>query len=192
MKNQNEEINKKLNNCVNLNFCLIRNESDDSCIICLKPIEKIQNKNYYEIINFPLVLGWATSIHKAQGQTIQTKLNVVLPDNYKDSLPYVAFSRITNHNDLYIIGDHIKFDQIKPPHDLKNIIEYGLECKICKTFTHNKYNICDSCFVVPFEPPISIEEFNKKEQSYKDKIIRIAKSKDDEKWKIFLKIYLEL
>lgn len=168
-------------------------EKDKKCIECMKLIDKIDSykNDYYEVRNFPISLGWATSIHKAQGQTIDKELHVVLPVYSPESLLYVAFSRVTNQNNLYISlspeCDEIKFWQIKPHDDVKNIIMFGLECRVCNTFTHDEKNLCEGCRFVPFEPLLSFENFSSKDESYKQSILNYAKKhKEEEKWSRFL------
>jgi hypothetical protein len=165
-------------------------DESDYCM-CETPIEKDKN-DYYEVWNFPISLGWATSIHKAQGQTIDKELHIVLPNYSFPSLLYVAFSRVTNQNNLYISlspqCDEIKFHQIKPCDDVKNIVMFGLECRVCKKFTHNKKNLCKCCKFVPFEPPLSFKDFFTRDESYKQSIIKNANTKKhtEEKWSKFL------
>jgi hypothetical protein len=133
----------------------------------------------------------ATSIHKAQGQTIDKELHIVLPVYSPPSLLYVAFSRVTNQNNLYISlslqCDEIKFHQIKPHDDVKNIVMFGLECRVCNTFTHDEKNLCEGCRFVPFEPLLSFRDFFSKDESYKQSILNYAKKHtEDEKWSKFI------
>ena len=182
-----------------------------SCTICLKPLDDTKG-DYYDILNYPFELGWATSIHKAQGQTIENQLQIFLPPFYPPSLIYVAVSRITSAYNLYININvpNILFDQIKPSSKVKNIVEFGLECKKCKAFTHNKDNICDSCNnfckvcqspltdhtflcdlcnIVPFEPPVSLDDFCKKPIHYQNEVVRNCEKNTNKKWKIFIQAY---
>jgi hypothetical protein len=48
------------------------------------------------------------------------------------------------------------------------------------------FNEINKDLFVPFDPPISFEEFLKNNKSYIDQTIRIAKTKNDEKWNTFL------
>jgi hypothetical protein len=191
--------------CEEHNFIL------ESCTICSKPLDYTKG-DYYDILNYPFELGWATSIHKAQGQTIKGQLQIFLPSFfYPASLIYVAVSRITHANNLYITSaSEILFDQIKPSSEVKNIVEFGLECKKCKAFTHNKDNICDSCNnfckvcqspltdhtflcdlcnIVPFEPPVSLDDFCKKPIHYQNEVVRNCEKNTNKKWKIFIQAY---
>jgi hypothetical protein len=145
LKRQYENGEKKDGEDMSFCSCEEPNFILESCTICLKPLDYTKG-DYYDILNYPFELGWATSIHKAQGQTIKDQLHIFLPSFYPPSLIYVAVSRLTYANNLYITSaSEILFSQIKPSSKVKNIIEFGLECKKCKAFTHNKDNICESC-----------------------------------------------
>jgi hypothetical protein len=181
-----------------------------SCTICLKPLDYTKG-DYYDILNYPFELGWATSIHKAQGQTIEDQLQIFLPQRrYESSLIYVAVSRITSSYNLYINASEILFDQIKPADKVKNIVEFGLECKKCKTFTHNKDNICESCNnfckvcqspltdhiflcnacnIVPFDPPMTFDDFFKKPSYYQAQVVKNFNKNTSEKCKTFIQTY---
>ena len=54
-------------------------------------------------INFPLTLAWATTIHKAQGATID-RLMVDLSQLWESGHAYVALSRVPSADGLYIQG----------------------------------------------------------------------------------------
>jgi ATP-dependent DNA helicase PIF1 len=60
----------------------------------------------------PLILAWAVTIHKSQGQTIQ-RLRVDLQDVFESGQVYVALSRATGVDNLQVIGlnpDSVKTD----------------------------------------------------------------------------------
>lgn len=59
---------------------------------------------------FPLKLAWAISIHKTQSMTIESAI-VDLSNTFTDGQSYVAISRITDINNLYIKS--INFNKIK-------------------------------------------------------------------------------
>lgn len=54
-----------------------------------------------EVTNFPLVLGWALTIHKSQGASLEF-LSVNLANLWETGHAYVALSRATNPSTLYI------------------------------------------------------------------------------------------
>lgn len=60
----------------------------------------------------PLILAWAVTIHKSQGQTIQ-RLRVYLQDVFESGQVYVALSRAVSAENLQVIGlnpDSVKTD----------------------------------------------------------------------------------
>lgn len=60
----------------------------------------------------PLILAWAVTIHKSQGQTIQ-RLRVHLEEVFESGQVYVALSRAVNMENLQVIGlnpDTVKTD----------------------------------------------------------------------------------
>ena len=56
-----------------------------------------------KIVNFPLTLAWATTIHKAQGASID-RIHVDLENLWEDGHAYVALSRAKSPEGLYIKG----------------------------------------------------------------------------------------
>ena len=58
-------------------------------------------KVLFEYCQFPVMLAWATTIHKSQGQSIE-KLHVNLRNNFASGMSYVALSRATNPNTLLV------------------------------------------------------------------------------------------
>lgn len=54
-------------------------------------------------IQIPLILSWALSIHKAQGQTLD-RLIVDLQNTFETGQAYVAVSRATSYDRLQVIG----------------------------------------------------------------------------------------
>lgn len=210
LKRQYENGEKKDGEDMSFCSCEEPNFILESCTICLKPLDYTKG-DYYDILNYPFELGWATSIHKAQGQTIEDQLQIFLPSFYPASLIYVAVSRITYANNLYITSaSEILFDQIKPSSKVKNIVEFGLECKKCKAFTHNEDNICESCNnfckvcqspltnhtflckdcnIVPFDPPMTFDIFFKETIHYQEKVVKNFEKNTSEKWKTFIQTH---
>ena len=65
----------------------------------------------------PLILAWAVTIHKSQGQTIQ-RLRVDLADVFESGQVYVALSRAVSADNLQVIG--LNPDKIKTDNDSLN------------------------------------------------------------------------
>lgn len=63
------------------------------------PVQKIIGS----VTQFPMKLGYAISIHKSQGQTYD-KMNLI-PEIFADGQLYVALSRVTKVDGLYIKGE---------------------------------------------------------------------------------------
>jgi ATP-dependent DNA helicase PIF1 len=51
----------------------------------------------------PLILAWAMSIHKSQGQTLD-RVRVDLGQSFEDGMAYVALSRATCMESLQIVN----------------------------------------------------------------------------------------
>lgn len=64
------------------------------------------------ITQFPMMLGWASTIHKAQGSTID-KIGINLNGHFETGQTYVSLSRCTNPDGIYVCGKlkNIKFSQ---------------------------------------------------------------------------------
>jgi ATP-dependent exoDNAse (exonuclease V) alpha subunit len=77
-----------------------------------------------EVKNFPLTLGWATTIHKAQGTSID-RIHMNIKNLWDCGQAYVALSRSKDPNQLFIEDWSplsIKAD--------KDVIKYYQECKL--------------------------------------------------------------
>lgn len=65
------------------------------------------------VTNFPLSLAYATTIHKAQGMTLD-KLKVDLRNLWEPGQAYVALSRVANPDELYLEGWQTKSIKCDP------------------------------------------------------------------------------
>jgi ATP-dependent DNA helicase PIF1 len=61
------------------------------------------NKKYYAILQIPVKLAWALTIHKSQGMTLDSAI-VFFPDAFAPAQIYVALSRLRTIDGLYVIG----------------------------------------------------------------------------------------
>jgi ATP-dependent exoDNAse (exonuclease V) alpha subunit len=52
-----------------------------------------------EFTQYPLKLGWATTVHKAQGLTLD-KVHLIMPSTFERGMAYVGLSRVRNLEDL--------------------------------------------------------------------------------------------
>ena len=62
--------------------------------------------SYMKVKSFPLIPAWAITIHKLQGQSISSKMFILLNGCDMKNFPhllYTAISRMTDINNLYII-----------------------------------------------------------------------------------------
>jgi ATP-dependent DNA helicase PIF1 len=55
-----------------------------------------------EFTQFPLRLAWAVTIHKAQGKTLEAAVIDLGPRAFAPGQTYVAFSRLTSLEGLYL------------------------------------------------------------------------------------------
>jgi ATP-dependent exoDNAse (exonuclease V) alpha subunit len=84
-------------------------------------------KTVASVEQFPLKLAWAMTIHKAQGATFDF-VNLDLSDTFEDNMGYVALSRVTTLDGLYLSGYNHKALQIDPI-IIKKDIEFLEESK---------------------------------------------------------------
>lgn len=66
--------------------------------------KRIKNTISYQKSTFPLMLGYSMTGHKSQGCTLAGKVLVVLTEAFAPGLTYVMLSRVTNRNNLRIVG----------------------------------------------------------------------------------------
>jgi hypothetical protein len=62
----------------------------------LQPIGKVVNSRYITVAFWPLALGYATTVHVAQGERINTPPLIDLAECFLPGLAYTALSRTTN------------------------------------------------------------------------------------------------
>mgnify|MGYP005698177475 CR=1 FL=1 len=89
----------------------------------------------------PLLLAWAWTIWKSQGQTILTKIVMNLGANEKEhGLSYVAFSRATKLSNIGITGGMAGNCLTTTVKKMKNRLEEDNSLNILQIATNNKLN----------------------------------------------------
>jgi hypothetical protein len=66
--------------------------------------KKIEHEIYSSALQFPFTLGWAMTIHKSQGATLE-KVSADLSEVWEEGMSYVALSRTRSPEDLTITGE---------------------------------------------------------------------------------------
>ncbi|NWO21345.1 AAA family ATPase [Oribacterium sp. oral taxon 102] len=69
----------------------------------IRTVKTVKNKEVGSIKQFPFKLGWAITIHKAQGMTLTSGVNLK-PEIWDSGQLYVALSRVDNRENIYIDG----------------------------------------------------------------------------------------
>jgi hypothetical protein len=118
--------------------------------------EEINNKILFKVINYPLILGYSSTLHKAQGQTCSIVIHLMgLNTEYELSFLYVAFTRAPKLNELYIVtedGKNIDFKKIKSnPETNKLINGFIYSCKNCYILMNNNKKFCDTCEIKEYK-----------------------------------------
>lgn len=99
--------------------------ADPSCTP-LEPVvqQKYQRKGSNLVVNrtqFPIVVAEAITIHKNQGGTYDTVIIKLPQRQMHRSLMYVACSRVTTSNGLFLIGT--RFEKTSPPKPTDSIAQ---------------------------------------------------------------------
>lgn len=103
------------------------------------------------------------------------------------------YEREKREEEIKFENEMIVFDYHDTFHVKEIIKKYGGEWNsnkkkwYIKRINYNSlFNEINKDLVVPFDHPMPFEEFLKKDKSYIDGVIRLATTKNDEKWNIFL------
>ena len=140
------------------------------------PIERVEanikirpNKDSSPVIKrtqFPLMLSWACTVHKVQGQTLDkvvVSFDLENQRSFNSGQIYVALSRVTSLNGLFLVGTYksnaIKADQkaileyecmrkesiLKPTHDCNPVNPDSLTVTVLNTRSLSKHAVDISC-----------------------------------------------
>jgi ATP-dependent DNA helicase PIF1 len=71
--------------------------------ICLAPHYILAGKKFYCRFQIPLMLSWATTIHKTQGATLECAVMDLGPKVFAPSQAYVALSRVKTLKGIYLL-----------------------------------------------------------------------------------------
>lgn len=86
---------------------------------------KYKKLKLWELIQYPLKLWWAITIHKSQGQTYDSGIvNLGMRDLFATGMGYVALSRFKSLEKMYLSRPITRFD-IRVDERIKEFFEYG-------------------------------------------------------------------
>lgn len=107
-KNENDK-NKDLPRCVNIIFddqnIIPHVDAKNTKPIGIKPITVnfVGNNHKYVIMTqIPLILSFATTVHKVQGLTLTNAVCDIGPSIFRGGMAYVALSRVSTLQNLYL------------------------------------------------------------------------------------------
>lgn len=86
---------------------LVRLDRTGNTVVVSRAREEIIDRNgnvSHIVVQYPLMLAWALTIHKSQGSTIDN-LAVDLDNHFSPGMTYVALSRARRGADLVVAGD---------------------------------------------------------------------------------------
>jgi ATP-dependent DNA helicase PIF1 len=155
-------------------------------------------QNTLIISQYPLLLAWAMTIHKAQGSTLDCATVHLSAMRYTPSLFYVAISRCKTEDGLCIRSEGpIQYDQICPEETiLQRVFKIQeRECGLCTEMYIGPYKFCSDCSSAPGGYSIKcFKDFTEKPTEEMIKYIEFALSNkgynNGRKWKKFVE-YLE-
>ena len=85
-------------------------------------VKRVRQQHVASIIQFPFVLGWATTIHKAQGKTLDKVAIDLSHPTFSSGHLYVGLSRCRQLSDLFVLGAMVEPHHLFDTHPL--IVEY--------------------------------------------------------------------
>ena len=107
-------------------------------------------------LQFPITLAWACTVHKVRGLTLNEVVVTAQLRNQKSFNPrkiYVALSRVTSFQGLYILGDiedkhikanpkvHFEYQRLRQL-ETENSTTLGYSPSSLPTNAHHKLSIC--------------------------------------------------
>lgn len=94
-----------------------------------------ENKILAKITQIPLRLAWAITVHKSQGMTLEAA-EIDLSRSFTYGMGYVALSRLSSFNGLYLLGINEMAYKLHP-----EVFEYDKELKLLSAETKNKIGL---------------------------------------------------
>ena len=70
-------------------------------------------RTFYRV-NFPLLLSYAMTVHRAQGATIAHRVLIHIREGFAAGLAYVAFSRVSKEDMLRVVDTTIASENFRP------------------------------------------------------------------------------
>ena len=120
-----------------IKFISPNNNPDDAILSIVLPemFEFLEHRTQKKLVyksQLPLILAWALSVHKSQGQTYSyVKIN--LEKTFEVGQAYVALSRVTDRKGLQVIGWHSSKIKANP-----QVVEYCKHIKPINQISNDK------------------------------------------------------
>jgi ATP-dependent DNA helicase PIF1 len=96
------------------NLPIVRMTTGRTCVV--EPFSWVlteDGRERAEIVQLPLRLGWAITVHKSQGMSLDTAV-IDLRKSFTPGMGYVALSRVRSLNGIYLLGINKMAIQMHP------------------------------------------------------------------------------